>query len=155
MVRKTKWYRKNEKEVMENLGLRATPGSGCGWIAKEDGENDSIICQLKSTDNNSIKINKIDLDKLESNAIVEHKIPIFAIQFINKELYVLLKPIDIPIVNEYLKTGKVEKNDIVIKDSKQKEVKKIKVNNKLGKKFRQEKEKQYQKNKPTIYDFTL
>ena len=81
--RSTKFYRKNEQEVMEALGLRATKNSGSGWIEKEDGQNDYLICQLKSTDAQSIRINQKDIRILESNANVAHKIPIFAIQFLN------------------------------------------------------------------------
>ena len=39
MKRSGKFYRKNEKEVMESLGLKATYNSGSGWIEKEDGQN--------------------------------------------------------------------------------------------------------------------
>lgn len=88
-----KFYRKNEKEVMEQLGFTPVPGSGSGWISKEDGENEYALCQLKSTDANSIKINKLDIDKLEYHSMVSHKIPVFAIQFLQTEdIYLLIKP---------------------------------------------------------------
>ena len=32
MSRSTKFYRKNEKEVMNRLGFRSTINSGSGWI---------------------------------------------------------------------------------------------------------------------------
>ena len=48
--RSFKFYRQNEAEVMKSLGLKPTKNSGSGWIEKEDGQNDYIICQLKSTD---------------------------------------------------------------------------------------------------------
>lgn len=50
MKRSGKFYRKNEAEVMESLGLKPTKNSGSGWVEKEDGQSDEIICQLKSTD---------------------------------------------------------------------------------------------------------
>ena len=56
-MRSGKFYRKNEREVMKNLGLKPTKNSGSGWIEKEDGENETIIAQLKSTDSESIKVN--------------------------------------------------------------------------------------------------
>lgn len=109
MKRTGKFYRKNEAEVMKALGLKPTKNSGSGWIEKEDGQNENIICQLKSTDAQSIKINKLDLDKLNYNAGVCNKIPVFAIQFLqSNEVYVLFKPEDLPEVNEYLNTGKFE-----------------------------------------------
>ena len=62
--RSTKFYRKNEAEVMQQLGLKPTKNSGAGWIEKEDGQNDYIIAQLKSTDANSIKVNLRDIEIL-------------------------------------------------------------------------------------------
>ena len=120
------WF-KNEKEVMELLGLKQVPGSGSSWVAREDGENDDVLCQLKSTDGNSIGIKKIDIDKLLLNAETEHKLPVFAVQFLKSgEVYLLVRPIDIEEVAEYLDTGVVkrsEEDDIV-------EVKKVKARKK-------------------------
>lgn len=111
MSRSTKFYRKNEREVMESLGLRPTKNSGSGWIEKEDGDNDYLICQLKSTDAQSIKVNQKDLRILEYNANVSHKIPVFAIQFLNtNEVWLMAKPEDLPDVAEYINTGKISSN---------------------------------------------
>lgn len=93
MKRSGKFYRKNEKEVMKSLGLKPTINSGSTWIEKEDGQNEYVICQLKSTDANSIRIQKKDLDTLNYNASVVHKIPVFAIQFLqSNEVYLLVSP---------------------------------------------------------------
>ena len=106
--RSGKFYRNNEREVMRSLGLEPTPNSGSGWIVKEDGQTDDLICQLKSTDANSIKINKNDLDTLEYNSLVEHKLPVFAIQFLQtNEVYLVLRPEDLKDVVKLIKTGKV------------------------------------------------
>lgn len=111
MSRSTKFYRKNEREVMEALGLRPTKNSGSGWIEKEDGDNDYLICQLKSTDAQSIKVNQKDLRILERNANVSHKVPVFAIQFLNtNEVWLMAKPEDLPDVAEYINTGEVSSN---------------------------------------------
>ena len=60
---------------------------------KEDGESDDVLCQLKSTDAKSIKVDKRDLDVLQSNASVTHKLPVFAIQFLRTdEVYLVIKP---------------------------------------------------------------
>lgn len=106
--RSGKFYRNNEREVMRQLGLEPTPNSGSGWIVKEDGQTDDLICQLKSTDASSIKINKNDLDTLEYNSLVAHKLPVFAIQFLStNEVYLVLRPEDLKDVVKYIKTGKV------------------------------------------------
>lgn len=104
--RSGKFYRKNEAEVMRSLGFEPTPNSGSGWIVKEDGVSDECMCQLKSTDAKSIKINLQDIHILEYNSGVEHKIPVFAIQFIStNEVFLLIKPEDIQDVSKYIKTG--------------------------------------------------
>ena len=108
MSRTFDFYRKNEAEVMKSLGLEPTKNSGSGWIEKEDGQNDFIICQLKSTDAQSIKVNQKDIRILEKNALVSHKLPLFAIQFLNtNEVWLLCKPEDICNISEYIKTGNI------------------------------------------------
>lgn len=93
MKRSGKFYRRNEKEIMQQLGLNPTPNSGSGWIVKEDGENDNCICQLKSTDAQSIKVSLDDIHTLDYHALVSHKIPIFVIQFLKtNEVFLLIKP---------------------------------------------------------------
>lgn len=99
MKRTTRFYRKNEREVMERLGFHPTINSGSGDIQKEDGENDIAICQLKSTDAHSISINQNDLHVLEYHAAVSHKVPVFAIQFLNTdEVWLCMRPADVQIV---------------------------------------------------------
>ena len=63
MKRSGKFYRKNEAEVMKALGLVPTKNSGSGWIEKEDGQNENVICQLKSTDAQSIRIVQKDIHR--------------------------------------------------------------------------------------------
>lgn len=91
--RSTRFYRRNEEMVMKELGFKPTINSGAGWIQKEDGENDVALCQLKSTDAMSIKINQKDLRILEEHSAISHKIPVFAIQFLNTgEVWCMIKP---------------------------------------------------------------
>lgn len=113
MKRSGKFYRKNEAEVMQMLGMKPTKGSGCAWVEKEDGQNEDLICQLKSTDAASIKVNKLDIDKLMYNAAVAHKLPIFAIQFLqSQEVFLLVRPQDLQDVAKFLDTGKVKSSDV-------------------------------------------
>lgn len=116
--RSGKFYRKNESEVMKSLGFEPTPNSGSGWIVKEDGVSDECMCQLKSTDAKSIKVNLQDIHTLEYNSGVEHKIPVFAIQFLStNEVFLLIKPEDIQDVSKYLKTGEHINNKLFELDS--------------------------------------
>ncbi len=109
MKRTGKFYRKNEAEVMRSLGLRPTKNSGSGWIEKEDGQSEHVICQLKSTDANSIKVNKKDLDVLSYNAAVAHKIPVFVVQFLqSNEVYLMVKPEVLCDAAKYIETGEYD-----------------------------------------------
>lgn len=109
--RSGKFYRKNEAEVMESLGLKPTINSGSTWIEKEDGQSEDIICQLKSTDANSIRIVKKDIDTLIYNSMVVHKLPIFAIQFLNtNEVFLLVRPEDIIQVSKSLNGERIDKS---------------------------------------------
>lgn len=129
MKRTGKFYRKNEAEIMEMLGLNPTPNSGSGWIVKEDGQNENVICQLKSTDANSIKIDKNDIDTLNYNAFVCHKLPVFAIQFLKSgELYLVLKPEDLPEIVKYINCGVIEKKEEIISNTIETKVKTKKIN---------------------------
>ena len=108
MKRSGKFYRNNEKEVMRSLGFTPTPNSGSGWIVKEDGQSEELICQLKSTDAKSIKIVKSDIDTLEYNALVAHKLPVFVVQFLStNECFLVIRPEDVSDIAKYLKTGEV------------------------------------------------
>ena len=114
MKRSGKFYRNNEKEIMARLGLQPTVNSGSGWVQKEDGESDDVLCQLKSTDAQSIKIDKKDLDVLQSNASVTHKLPVFAIQFLRTdEVYLVIKPELLSEVVQFIETGEKVDNDIL------------------------------------------
>ena len=108
MKRSGKFYRKNEREVMSQLGLEPTVNSGSGWIEKEDGQNEAVICQLKSTDAQSISVKLDDIKTLQYNAQTVHKLPVFAIQFLqSNEVFVLVSPQHLQEVAKYLKDGTV------------------------------------------------
>lgn len=98
-----KFWRKNERDVCKQLGLRPVPGSGAG-MEKEDGENDYILCQLKSTDAASYQLRKLDVEKLLYHAEVDCKIPLFVIQFMDTTMPLLaLTPVDeLQNVSKYL-----------------------------------------------------
>lgn len=94
---------------MQQLGLVPTKNSGSGWVEKADGQNDYVICELKSSEKASIGVKWADIAKLEEQAIVSQKLPVFAIQDLtNNETYVIVKPEILQEVAKYLKTGKVD-----------------------------------------------
>ena len=96
------WFR-NEAEVMDLLGLEQVPGSGSSWVAREDGENENVLCQLKSTDAQSIRVQLQDIHELQVHALTSHKLPVFAIQFRDSnEVFLLVSPVQLQEVAEYL-----------------------------------------------------
>ena len=148
-----KFYSKNEKEIMNRYGLKATPMSGAGWIAKEDGYNDYVLAQLKSTDANSYKLLLDDIDKLEYHAIVENKIPLFIIEFLQRdEVYFVFKPNDLVKLSKYLELVEYKETKILneLNEKKEKELnnnkrKKIESSNKARKRFYKELEEERKK----------
>lgn len=125
--RSTKFWYKNEKEVMKKLGLKPTPGSGSGDVFKEDGYNDFVLCQLKSTDANQIAIKRLDVEKLMFHSDTVRKVPVFVLQFINGPLLIATVPDEIGNLSKYLNNELFEKaKPIEIVEHEQGEIKKIK-----------------------------
>lgn len=107
--RTTKWYRKNETEVMQRLGFEPTRNSGATWIDKGDGQNEHCICELKSTDNASYRLEQTILHTLEVNAIEAHKLPVFALQFLNvDEVWLAVKETDIEAFKQLVRASVLE-----------------------------------------------
>ena len=107
--RSTKFYRKNEAEVMHRLGFKPTRNSGATWIEKCDGQSDHCICELKSTDNSSFTVKQEYLHTLESHAIEAHKLPVFAFQFLNTdEVWLSIKESDIEAFKGLIKQSVLE-----------------------------------------------
>ena len=75
---------------MAMLNLKASPGSGSGWLIKEDGENDDFVAQLKSTEKKSISIKLQDVQDLFYHAIISHKIPTFIIHFKSEDITLVM-----------------------------------------------------------------
>lgn len=103
--RLSRWYFKNEKKVLEKLGLNPQPGSGSGELFKEDGENENLLAQLKTTETKSIKITMKDFIALEDNALVCHKTPVFINQVISKkrnDIFITCKVEDLMIIAKNL-----------------------------------------------------
>lgn len=120
--RSTKFYRKNEAEVMHRLGFKPTRNSGATWIEKCDGQSDHCICELKSTDNSSFTVKQEYLHTLESHAIEAHKLPVFAFQFLNTdEVWLSIKESDIEAFKDLIKQSVLEE----LKEEREKEESKL------------------------------
>lgn len=138
---------------MKSLGLKPTKNSGSGWVEKEDGISDAVICQLKSTDKESVKLNKRDIDVLNYNAGVCHKMPVFAIQFLqSNEVYLLVKPDMLTDIAKYIETGTyTSQNDFLdldvsnVEETTVKAKRKIKSSSSARIRFNEENEKKFKK----------
>lgn len=137
MKRSGKFYSRNEKETLLSLGLKPAPMSGAGWIVKEDGENEVVMVQLKSTDSSSYRLDLLDMKKLEYHADVSKKLPVFLIQFLKADkIYAVVDINSLDELGKAFKTGKVGKK-IVIEDNEEMGVKRkvIKSSKKSREKF--------------------
>lgn len=53
------------------MGGRVTPGSGNGWITKNDVKTDDLSVEFKYTDKKSYSLKHVDLKKAERNALMD------------------------------------------------------------------------------------
>lgn len=149
--RSGKFYRKNEAEVMRSLGLQETVNSGAVWYDKEDGRNDYVLCQLKSTDATSIRVQQKDIHTLVYNSEVSHKLPVFAIQFLNTgEVWLMVKPEQLQDVSNYLDTGvyETDRETFITDEHIETNVKikrEIRSSKSARERFHEEREKQFKK----------
>lgn len=94
--RSGKFYYKNEAKVLKEFKFTPAPGSGNDWVVKEDGYNEHAMVQLKSTDAASYRLTLFDIKQLEYHAWVEHKLPIFLVQFLKEnKVYAIVDVADL------------------------------------------------------------
>lgn len=143
-----KFYFQIEKELLSSLGLTPAPQSGAGDVVKEDGENERIMVQLKSTDSDSYRLQMLDVKKLEYHAEVSHKVPVFLIQFLKHDKVYAVFELDYleDIYNSLLlKKPPPKKKEIIEEVFINRKV--IKSSKTARDKFLKENEKQYEKRK--------
>jgi hypothetical protein len=113
--RGTKFYRKNEARIMKLLGFKPTSNSGAGWIEKADGQSENVIAELKSTDALSISVKYKDIIKLEEQALVCKKLPVFVVQFLhNDDVFLLVRPSILEDISQYIDTGSYTAPEAII-----------------------------------------
>lgn len=149
--RSGKFYSQNEKRTLKALGLTPAPASGAGWVVKEDGENETLMVQLKSTDSLSYKISRLDMKKLEFHAEVSNKVPVFLVQFLKDDrLYAIVDVNNIDDLFYGLKGIKpkesiINNNNILYNNNLSVDKPIIKTNKDLRDKFFLEQEKKFRK----------
>ena len=149
--RSGKFYSQNEKRTLKALGLTPAPASGAGWVVKEDGENETLMVQLKSTDSLSYRISRLDMKKLEFHAEVSNKVPVFLVQFLKDDrLYAIVDVNNIDDLFYGLKGIKpkesiINNNNILYNNNLSVDKPIIKTNKDLRDKFFLEQEKKFRK----------
>jgi hypothetical protein len=114
-----KEYRKREKTLMKGIGVKPQPFSGAHWLKKEDGEGDSTLVQLKSTQASSITLKMVDLQQLFDHAQGVGKIPIFMLDFVEyKTQLICLRVKDIHKLEQIMRGEQLDAEDITLDDLK-------------------------------------
>ena len=95
-------WSKREKWLMTKLGFKPQPGSGSGWLHKEDGENDALLAQLKSTEGASIRVTREVWRDLWMHAKTSHKTPVLVLDFVDGETLIVCRPRDMETITQNL-----------------------------------------------------
>ena len=141
------WYR-NEKQTLEALGFQQIPGSGNGFAAKEDGENEFALVQLKSTDKSSYTLDLLDLKKLEFHAEVDNKIPLFLIQYLKaNKIYAVIEVSNIADLKDIIETGNKKESKVMPNAEVSVLDRRVKSSSKAIQSYRKEQESRWQKKK--------
>jgi len=81
--------RRQERDTAEHYGGRTQPGSGSGWVHRNDVRSDEFLIENKRTDKGSITIKADDLRKLRINATRLDRIGLMEIQLGGHDYVVL------------------------------------------------------------------
>lgn len=72
---------RQEKALARMSGGTVNSGSGNGWIRKGDVRTDNELWELKITSAKSYYLKDTDLIKLNTQALIDGRIPIFMVEF--------------------------------------------------------------------------
>ena len=80
---------KQEARLAKAYGGKVTPGSGNGWVHKNDVKTPTLSIEAKYTDAKSYSLKLADLLKAEKIALIDGRDTIFTISFSGEEFVVL------------------------------------------------------------------
>ena len=80
---------KQEALLAKRYGGKVTPGSGNGWVHKNDVKTPSLSIEAKYTDAKSYSLKLADLLKAEKIALIDDRDSIFTVSFSGEEFVVL------------------------------------------------------------------
>ena len=80
---------KQEKRLAKAYGGQVTPGSGNGWVHKNDVKTPTLSIEAKYTDAKSFSLKLADLIKAEKIALIDGRDVIFTISFSGDEFVII------------------------------------------------------------------
>lgn len=104
---------KREKEVLNELGIKPIAFSGSkSEYGREDGESDTLLAQVKSTQGKAASVRKLDWDQLDKHALIVHKVPVFVLDFADSdEVLICFRPRDIKKVYKHFRKKDAQGQD--------------------------------------------
>lgn len=73
---------KQERSLAKELGGSVNAGSGNGWVRKGDVRAEHELWECKITSAKSYSLKEMDLEKLETQALMDGRIPVFLVEFL-------------------------------------------------------------------------
>lgn len=73
---------RQERSLAKQLGGSVNAGSGNGWVRKGDVRSEHELWECKITSAKSYPMKIEELEKLENQAIVDGRIPVFLVEFL-------------------------------------------------------------------------
>lgn len=83
--------RKQEKRLAEHYGGRRTPGSGNGWVKKNDVRSPDLSIEAKTTAKKQFTLKADDLERGERHALLDGRDFVFVIEMNGREWVVLAR----------------------------------------------------------------
>lgn len=83
-------WRQQEKDTAARYAGRVTPGSGNGWVAKNDIRTETESIECKTTAAASYTLKYMDLWKAYKTALMDGRRMVFEIQFEKRGRFVIL-----------------------------------------------------------------
>lgn len=73
---------RQERSLAKQLGGSVNAGSGNGWVRKGDVRSEQELWECKITSAKSYALKAEDLEKLEMQALMDGRIPVFLVEFL-------------------------------------------------------------------------
>ena len=93
MLKRINWHNKSikgETELCKEFGLTKTPQSGAAWHSKSDAYTKELRIEIKETDNESLRIQRKWLKKIQDEAELTGRIPVLLFRI--NDLYYAATP---------------------------------------------------------------